>query len=334
MAVTSSSSTSRADRRAGSPTRGPGSSACTTSRAGRSRATGSRWHSTGRRRMGDGTSGSETSTARTSARSTARAPSSRSTGRLTQAPSSRFARRQEGPANQLVLISTADGSVRVLRKIAAAWYMLTRARFSPDGRYIAFSLVGEGHPAHGDVYVMTADGRNEVVVAGHPAEDELLAWTPDGSSLALPQRPLGDVGHLERSNRRGEAAGRTGTPEEGLRQVFPGRRHCARRFSVLPHHHTVGPPLRRRNRHRNRQGARPARAGHDEVQRRPGEDRVVTGRQAPALRVARKRRRATATTTSRSGPSRPARSGSSPPASATSGTSDGPRTAGRSSPLA
>ena len=85
--------------------------------------------------------------------------------------------------NELVLIATADGSVRVLRSIAAAWYMLTRARFSPDGRFIAFSLVGEGRPAHGDVYVMTTDGHNEVVVAGHPAEDQLLDWTPDGNSL-------------------------------------------------------------------------------------------------------------------------------------------------------
>ena len=93
-------------------------------------------------------------------------------------------RKVSGEANnQLVLISTSDGSVRVLRDIAAAWYMLTGARFSPDGRSIAFSLVGEGRPAHGDVYVMTADGRNEVVVAGHPAEDELLDWTPDGSRL-------------------------------------------------------------------------------------------------------------------------------------------------------
>jgi Tol biopolymer transport system component len=85
--------------------------------------------------------------------------------------------------NQLVLISTADSSVRVLRSIAAAWYMLTCARFSPDGRYVAFSLVDEGHPAHGDIYLMTADGRNEVVVAGHPAEDQLLDWTPDGRNL-------------------------------------------------------------------------------------------------------------------------------------------------------
>jgi Tol biopolymer transport system component len=93
-------------------------------------------------------------------------------------------RKVSGDANnELVLVSTADGSVRVLRNIPAAWYMLTRARFSPDGRFIAFSLVGEGHPAHGDVYVMTADGRNETIVAGHPAEDQLLDWTPDGSGL-------------------------------------------------------------------------------------------------------------------------------------------------------
>jgi len=32
---------------------------------------------------------------------------------------------------------------------------------------------------------MTADGRNEVVVAGHPAEDQLLRWTPDGRSLVF-----------------------------------------------------------------------------------------------------------------------------------------------------
>ena len=88
-------------------------------------------------------------------------------------------------ANELTLISTADGSVRVLKNIAVAPYMLKTASFSPDGRFVAFSLVREGSPPHGDVFLMTADGRNEVVVAGHPAEDELLAWTPDGRSLVF-----------------------------------------------------------------------------------------------------------------------------------------------------
>jgi len=88
-----------------------------------------------------------------------------------------------GKASELTMISTADGSVRVLRSIASAWSMRKSASFSPDGRFVAFSLVREGSPPHSDVFLMTADGRNEVVVAGHPAEDRLLGWTPDGRSL-------------------------------------------------------------------------------------------------------------------------------------------------------
>jgi len=89
-------------------------------------------------------------------------------------------------ANELTLISTADGSVRVLRSVSN-WFLPQTpwASFSPDGRFVAFSSVREGSAPHGDVFLMTADGRNEVVVAGHPAEDQLLGWTPDGRSLAF-----------------------------------------------------------------------------------------------------------------------------------------------------
>ena len=87
--------------------------------------------------------------------------------------------------NELTLISTADGSVRVLRSIISGWALFQWASFSPDGRFVAFSLVREGSPPHSDLLLMTTDGRNEVVVAGHPAEDQLLRWTPDGRSLVF-----------------------------------------------------------------------------------------------------------------------------------------------------
>jgi Tol biopolymer transport system component len=92
--------------------------------------------------------------------------------------------REGNKADELMLISTADGSVRVRRSIVIplAWL---RASFSPDGRFVAFSSVGEGSRRQGAVRLMTADGRNEVVVAGHPAEDRLLGWTPDGRSLVF-----------------------------------------------------------------------------------------------------------------------------------------------------
>jgi len=96
-----------------------------------------------------------------------------------------LALRGRNKANELTLISTADGSVRVLRSITSDWSSLQSASFSPDGRFVAFSLVREGSSPHGDVLLMTVDGRNEVVVAGHPAEDRLLRWTPDGRSLVF-----------------------------------------------------------------------------------------------------------------------------------------------------
>jgi beta-lactamase regulating signal transducer with metallopeptidase domain/Tol biopolymer transport system component len=96
-----------------------------------------------------------------------------------------LALRHSDKAVELTLISTADGSVRTLRSITSGWFMFERASFSPDGRFVAFSFVREGSPPQGDVFLMTADGRNEVIVAGHPAEDQLLGWTPDGRSLVF-----------------------------------------------------------------------------------------------------------------------------------------------------
>jgi bla regulator protein BlaR1 len=93
-----------------------------------------------------------------------------------------LALRDRNKGDELTLISTADGSVRVLRSIASGW---SRASLSPDGRFVAFSSVGEGSRPQGDVRLMTADGRDEVVVAGHPAKDRLLGWTPDGRSLVF-----------------------------------------------------------------------------------------------------------------------------------------------------
>ena len=81
--------------------------------------------------------------------------------------------REGNKADELVLISIADGSVRVLRSGSG----FERPSFSPDGRFIAFNWE--------DIFLMTADGLNEVVVAGHSAKDRLLGWTPDGRSLVF-----------------------------------------------------------------------------------------------------------------------------------------------------
>ena len=91
--------------------------------------------------------------------------------------------RNKNEINELILISTTDSTVRVLRNIPSELFMFDNARFSPDGRFIAFSFVRDGNPPHGDVFLITANGQNENIIAGHPSEDRLIEWTPDGKNL-------------------------------------------------------------------------------------------------------------------------------------------------------
>lgn len=87
------------------------------------------------------------------------------------------------PSMELIRVSTKDSSVQILKSITSPMFMFQKAGFSPDGKYIAYSCIQKGNPSHGDLFLMTADGKNEIVVAGHPAEDQLLGWTPSGKHI-------------------------------------------------------------------------------------------------------------------------------------------------------
>jgi tricorn protease len=77
----------------------------------------------------------------------------------------------------------------------------TRARFSPDGRQIAFTGSDEGPD---EVYVMPADGGPSRRLTYHAGRSEVVGWQPDGtqilyaSSAGLPSprwRMLSGVSH-------------------------------------------------------------------------------------------------------------------------------------------
>src|SRR5229473_910190 len=54
-------------------------------------------------------------------------------------------------------------------------------KFSPDGKWIAFTGEYDGNP---DVYVISAEGGEPRRLTFHPSNDIVLGWTPDGTKIA------------------------------------------------------------------------------------------------------------------------------------------------------
>jgi Tol biopolymer transport system component len=81
---------------------------------------------------------------------------------------------------QLGLVSTADGSLRVLK--SSDWSGSKNVYFSPDSKYVAFD-VSQGEGSSPDILVLSIDGGHGVPAVTHPASDRVAGWTPDGRYL-------------------------------------------------------------------------------------------------------------------------------------------------------
>src|SRR5204862_6056809 len=53
-------------------------------------------------------------------------------------------------------------------------------KFSPDGKWIAFTASYDGNP---EVYVIPSDGGEPRRLTFHPTNDIVLGWTPDGKNV-------------------------------------------------------------------------------------------------------------------------------------------------------
>ena len=90
---------------------------------------------------------------------------------------------KSGHIDKIVLVSVADGSMRVLKTQGnrRSGFM----GFSLDDRYIVFDLeTEEGSQTH-DIHVLAIDGGQETVLVKHAAKDEAPLWTPDGKRIVF-----------------------------------------------------------------------------------------------------------------------------------------------------
>jgi Tol biopolymer transport system component len=100
--------------------------------------------------------------------------------------------------SQIGLVSTADGSVNVLKSIdwseykkGNRWSIMS---FSPDGKYLAYDLAADNNSGQRDVLVMAVDGGREIAAVAHPSDDTLAAWSPDGKQLLFLSDRTGSTG--------------------------------------------------------------------------------------------------------------------------------------------
>ena len=86
----------------------------------------------------------------------------------------------------LGVLSRATGSLREIHPPALGYDPVGlpgTARFSPDGRWIAFDAPADSSSANRDIFVVSVDGQVEAPVVKHLANDYLLEWSPDGKSI-------------------------------------------------------------------------------------------------------------------------------------------------------
>ncbi len=86
----------------------------------------------------------------------------------------------EGRLGKLGLISVMDGSIQILKTFPTVDPYPMAARFSPDGRFIAYEFPQKEFEREKNIAIISADEKTETPLIVHPANDNLLGWSPDG----------------------------------------------------------------------------------------------------------------------------------------------------------
>ncbi len=126
-----------------------------------------------------------------------------------------------GPCD-LRLIDVKDGSTQVLN-VAAKGQTDRIAGFSPDGRYVAFSMNSRDRSdfsiKDANLYVMPVDGGRVQVLLSGPQHDEFLGWSPTGGDILFKSDRDLTEGVWRLPVRDGQVAGEAELVKGGLWQL-------------------------------------------------------------------------------------------------------------------
>ena len=99
---------------------------------------------------------------------------------------------ERGHEDHVVLVSVADGSVRVLKSLGERH--TKNMSISPDGRYVVYELEEKHGSKKRDIHLLATDGSGEMPLVEHPADDGAPFWAPDGKRIVFFSDRSGSMG--------------------------------------------------------------------------------------------------------------------------------------------
>ena len=120
---------------------------------------------------------------------------------------------------QIVLVSVADGSVRVLKTLD--WRSPQKMSLSPDGHYIVYDFPPQEDAPERDLFLLSTDGSREIPLAAHPANDLFPVWTPDGKGILFGSDRTGTLDFWLLSMSDGNAQGSPELVKKGMGRLSP-----------------------------------------------------------------------------------------------------------------
>jgi len=94
--------------------------------------------------------------------------------------------------HQIVLVSVADGSARVLKTLD--WPGPLNMSLSPDGLYVVYDFPQKEGAPDRDIFLLAVDGSHARPLIEHPANDFVLDFTPDGRKVLFASDRMGTMG--------------------------------------------------------------------------------------------------------------------------------------------